>query len=71
MRIAFSEEEKAAFLDRRGFQIVRLVCEREEHIHGSRFQTVVYHEVVAVKGDLKLNIDVAFSNELHKALLQL
>lgn len=71
MNINFSEEEKALFLEKRGFKIKRLVCEREEYIHGSAFRTVVYHEVVAVKGDFKLKLDVAFSNELHKALLNL
>ena len=71
MNINFSEEEKALFLEKRGFKIKRMVHEREEHIHGSTFRTVFYHEVVAVKEDFKLKLDVAFSNEMHKALLNL
>lgn len=48
MRLNFSEQEKASFLEKRGFEIKRMLCEREEHIHGSAFRTVLYYEVVAV-----------------------
>lgn len=73
MHLVFSHEEKALFLEKRGFKIKRLIYERDEFIHGSRFQKVVYEEVVAVfeSSGVSGKIEEIFNYELKKALLSL
>ena len=73
MHLVFSHEEKALFLEKRGFEIRRLIYERDEFIHGSRFQTVVHEEVVAVSitSGVSGKVEGIFNQELKKALLSL
>lgn len=71
MRLCFTDNEKKAFLIRKGWFITVEEEIEERHVHGSFFRISKTTVTYASNGLLKLPFDHAFEHEIKESILGL
>ena len=67
----FSVGEKRVFLERHGYEVVRMPITREVNIYQNKFQTVHSVDTVAIKGDEQVELHEMFERLVRRKILEL